>query len=167
MKLSSLLHITAIVISLAYSHKALPLSRDMQVDSTFFAVDSYELSPSMKERLDVLCTKLNFDTDSVTHIIVAGSSSPDGEEEYNRELSLKRAHAVASYIMRHPNINDIDVEYKGLGENWPYFKSLVEEDKNLPCRDKILALIGLECSFDIKEMRLRVIGGGRHLELSK
>lgn len=59
-------------------------------ETVFFAFDSYELDDVAKSTLDQLGTDGTY--------VVRGYASNEGSTEYNKELSLKRAEAVANYL---------------------------------------------------------------------
>lgn len=61
-----------------------------------FGYDSYTLNPSTKVNLEDLGKILNKYSD--TDILIEGHTDASGKEEYNMELSRKRATAVASYL---------------------------------------------------------------------
>lgn len=61
-----------------------------------FELNSYVLNSSTKQNLESLATTLNKYDD--TNILIEGHTDATGKDDYNMELSKKRASAVASYL---------------------------------------------------------------------
>ena len=81
-----------------------------------FDLDSYVLSPTTKGNLTALAKTLNKYED--THILIEGHTDKSGKDEYNMELSKKRAQAVASYLET-LNVKSSRVTTMGYGETQP------------------------------------------------
>lgn len=80
----------------------------------WFAFDSAELTDVAKRDLDCVNTE--------DEVVVAGYASPEGTEEYNKELSLRRAQAVADYL----TARGVKVkEVVGMGETVPEISRVV------------------------------------------
>ncbi|WP_260926248.1 OmpA family protein [Novosphingobium sp. 9] len=81
-----------------------------------FAVDSTAISPSFQATLDKVAASMNQYPNSL--IDVYGHTDSTGSDQYNMDLSQRRADSVASYLaMRGVNRNRIRTE--GLGERYP------------------------------------------------
>lgn len=63
----------------------------------YFAFDSYELTHEAKGYLDAIAELLNREPDTL--ITLDGHASPEGADEYNKRLSIKRARAVCNYLV--------------------------------------------------------------------
>lgn len=80
----------------------------------WFAFDSAELTDEAKKDLDLVPTE--------KEVSVVGYASPEGEEQYNKDLSLRRAQAVADYLKgRGVNVTNV----AGLGEAVPEISRVV------------------------------------------
>ena len=83
------------------------------IKPVFFGFDSYALSATAESKLDDLLTVLKrFPS---LHIQVNGHTDAVGDEQYNRNLSLNRAHAVAKYLMKN-GIDEERIRISAIGE---------------------------------------------------
>jgi len=74
----------------------LPMALDMD-ERGLFEFDRYELRNEVKSTLDVLAEKLK--AAEYDRLVILGYTDRIGTDEYNRQLSDKRAWAVAGYLM--------------------------------------------------------------------
>lgn len=96
--------------------------------------------------------------DSIT---IVASSSPDGNEASNLELSKKRAESVKTYIAsKYPYIANELIRAQYIGENWIGFKRLIEKDKNIPHRQKLLEIMNSKREEGAKEWLIRILADG-------
>ncbi|MFR7879109.1 MAG: OmpA family protein [Butyricimonas paravirosa] len=96
--------------------------------------------------------------DSIT---IVASSSPDGKEAYNLELSRKRAESVKAYITgKYPEIKKELVYARYTGENWVDFKRMIETDKNIPHRERLINIINSDRENGAKEWLIKTLANG-------
>ncbi|UCS93482.1 OmpA family protein [Echinicola marina] len=81
-----------------------------------FGFDSYQLTPSAQENVMKLAKILNDYPD--TNIMINGHTDSKGSDEYNQDLSEKRASSVANYL-KMQGINNIRLTTVGHGESMP------------------------------------------------
>lgn len=81
-----------------------------------FAFNKAELLPGGKEKLDQLAQKSQ--GAEVDRIVLAGYADRIGSEQYNRDLSERRAHAVAEYLAS-KGIDQSRLQVEGRGEDQP------------------------------------------------
>lgn len=81
-----------------------------------FALNSYELTSATKSNLANLAKTLNKYED--TNILIEGHTDQSGSEDYNLELSRKRALAVADYV-ESLGVKGSRVTTMGYGETQP------------------------------------------------
>ncbi|HWA34441.1 MAG TPA: OmpA family protein [Cyclobacteriaceae bacterium] len=81
-----------------------------------FALDSYELTPATKTNLANLAKTLNKYDD--TDILIEGHTDKTGADDYNMELSRKRALSVANYL-ESLGVKGARVTTMGYGETQP------------------------------------------------
>lgn len=91
-----------------------------------FDSGSNKLKPEAKRNIEELARVLNKYDD--TNIIVAGHTDSAGSEEYNQELSEKRADAVADYAARF-GVDSRRFSVTGYGESKPVAVNTTEEGK--------------------------------------
>ena len=95
-------------------------------DDVLFAFNSADLTPSMQSKLDSVMGKLQ--DPSVASIKVVGHTDSVGSDEYNQELSQKRASSVAEYLLsQHVAPNKVTSE--GKGESEPVADNDTEEGR--------------------------------------
>ncbi|NOT76063.1 MAG: OmpA family protein [Cyclobacteriaceae bacterium] len=81
-----------------------------------FALDSYVLNSSTKENLNSLAKTLNKYDD--TNVLVEGHTDATGKDDYNMQLSKKRANAVSDYL-ESLGVKGSRVTTTGYGETQP------------------------------------------------
>jgi len=86
----------------------MPVSR-----TVYFDLDSYTLKPESKELLDFLIQKLEANPEYFIELI--GHTDVEGTENYNLELSRRRASEVESYMLEQ-GIGVGRISTKGVGE---------------------------------------------------
>jgi OmpA-OmpF porin, OOP family len=82
----------------------------------FFDTDKYELLPRSFPELQKLVKLLN-DTPGLA-IEINGHTDNTGDEQHNRQLSLKRAESVANYLKSN-RIEEVRITYKGFASSIP------------------------------------------------
>ncbi|MEQ9448060.1 MAG: OmpA family protein [Rhodospirillaceae bacterium] len=84
--------------------------------SVTFSVDSASLKPEFYGPLnDVAATLVNYPS---TSIDVVGHASSDGPDDYNMQLSERRANSVSNYLVNQ-GVQPVRIRAYGMGENQP------------------------------------------------
>lgn len=99
-------------ISIALTSTAKPI----EIPNIFYDYDKWELRPESKEALDNLIQILN-DNPNIT-IELASHTDSRGSQEYNYELSQKRAQAVVNYLIENGIATD-RLKAKGYAQTQP------------------------------------------------
>lgn len=81
-----------------------------------FAVNSYQLNEISKDNLQTLAATLNKYDD--TNILIEGHTDSSGSDDYNYELSTKRANSVLQYLVDQAVVPN-RLTSVGYGENQP------------------------------------------------
>jgi outer membrane protein OmpA-like peptidoglycan-associated protein len=81
-----------------------------------FAYDSDDLSADARKKLGDLANILNKYPD--TYVLVEGHTDATGTDDYNMDLSRRRASSVASYL-KTVNVKDQRIQTKWYGESQP------------------------------------------------
>lgn len=102
-------YVDILVIKTAMGYKII-------ISSIEFDFNSYKLKPQSKKILDRLITILNKFKKYKVQII--GYTDSIGEEDYNLELSKKRAKSVYRYLIEH-DIDPNRLSFTGMGESNP------------------------------------------------
>jgi len=88
----------------------------MILNNIFFETDKYDLKPNSLTELNKVVRFLKESTS--VKIEIAGHTDNVGAEDYNKQLSLKRANAVAEYLIR-SGVKEEQVTQKGYGASNP------------------------------------------------
>jgi outer membrane protein OmpA-like peptidoglycan-associated protein len=81
-----------------------------------FAVDSTEISPSFQSALDRVAQSMVQYPDSL--VDVYGHTDSTGADQYNMNLSQRRADAVSRYLISR-GVSSARLQAKGMGESYP------------------------------------------------
>ena len=76
----------------------------------------------------------------VEQVIINSSSSPEGSDALNRQLSQKRRESILQYLRSRLKIKSDDNEYSSHITDWPLLRRLVEEDGAMPAEYREAAL---------------------------
>lgn len=81
----------------------------------FFAFDSDELAPSARDTLELVAECLDDGALKDREVVLVGHADPRGSDEYNKELGMSRAQAVAGFL-RQSGVPKTRIETKSAGE---------------------------------------------------
>jgi len=98
----------------------------IELDDTHFAHDSAALTPEGKAILDQNIRTLK--ANPKLRFLVAGYTSASGTDEYNQDLSERRATTVRDYLITEGGIAPDRLEQIGYGENRPALYEVDPED---------------------------------------
>jgi len=119
---------------------------------------NYRNNRTELDRIHTTIDKTRKDPDlEVTAISITGYASPEGNYNYNEQLSWDRAQALLTYLQNNSGLpaGIFDV-YPG-GEDWNTFRNLVVESY-LSNKDKVLSIIDSHEDPDEKERKLQSLG---------
>ena len=97
-----------------------------------FAVDSSDISANFYEILDSVALVLN--EFNKTLVEVAGHTDSTGDEQYNQQLSERRAQSAADYLNSKGVFN---ITVKGMGESAPVADNATAEGRAMNRRVEI------------------------------
>lgn len=101
----------------------------LKFETIEFDNGSSELKTSMYIDLDKLSDFLLDNPDF--KLKIAGHTDSDGSRDFNMDLSIERAKAIAEYIIYFGNISAARIETFGFGNSQPIVEEITEEDKAL------------------------------------
>jgi OmpA-OmpF porin, OOP family len=105
-----------------------------------FSFDSAELSGDAKAVIDERIQALRGQAKLTSTMRIEGHTDSTGPEDYNRQLSQRRAQSVADYIVsRSYNVKASDIEVIGMGESDPVASNASPEGRAENRRVVILA----------------------------
>lgn len=113
-----------------------------------FEIDKNDIQREEREKLTVLATFMKKYPD--TSAVIEGHTDDVGTDEYNMELSQRRAESVVDYLVHNLGIAPARLTAVGYGETRPLADNASEEGKRLNRR--IDAVIG--CVTDIAGLRV-------------
>jgi len=98
---------------------AVILKKDERIilNNVYFKIDSAELEPESFETLNGL--KIVFVDNPGIVVQIEGHTSSEGSDDYNLDLSERRAKAVADYIVSTLGVSSEQISSIGLGESKP------------------------------------------------
>ncbi len=101
----------------------------------------------------------------ISHIIVAGYSSPEGDLSKNRHLAYERAAALRDYLAVQTGIDPEKIDIHNGGVDWAGLRLQVEHS-DMGEKDEVVALMGNVSDMTEKEeealyAKLRGLNGGR------
>jgi outer membrane protein OmpA-like peptidoglycan-associated protein len=85
----------------------------------YFAYDSAFLTPPAREHLALVGQALRSPELANNRYLIAGHTDARGPDDYNTDLSYRRAWAVKRFLMRHYGIASWRLEVVGWGERYP------------------------------------------------
>ncbi len=94
-----------------------------------FDFDSAELSDDAKAVIDERIAKYRGKAELTKNVTVIGHTDSTGPEEYNMELSKRRAMSVAKYLEAHTDISDDQIDIIGMGETDPVASNDTKEGR--------------------------------------
>lgn len=98
---------------------------------------------------------------TLRRIEVSAQSSPEGTISYNEQLSQRRRASLEEYFTtKYPHIDPALWSFSAIAENWDLFHQHLQEDPNLPDREKILSISSSERDADAKEWLLKTMNQG-------
>jgi outer membrane protein OmpA-like peptidoglycan-associated protein len=114
----------------------IPLLRVVFPDRVFFDIDSAEIRPEALRILEIVSASLSREPPDVT-LFVAGHTDSTGPEDYNLELSKRRAEAVARGLVAR-GVGASQVWRVGFGETMPIRDNATEEGRGANRRVEFL-----------------------------
>ena len=106
--------------------------------SVLFDFDKSDLKPEAAEELHAVALKIK--ELSNVRIIIEGHTDSFGTDEYNRELSMRRAAAVKTYFVSEEGMEESGIESTGFGESRPIATNDTEEGRAENRRVEIIIL---------------------------
>lgn len=105
------------------------------------------------------------------HIVVTGSSSPDGTERVNAAMSQRRAEALAQYIYNKVGVDQSQVTIRNNRVDWAALRQMILDDPRMANANHVVYYLnGVVWSIEDGQTvsdrevvnRLKRIDGGRH-----
>ena len=133
--------------------------------SISFRVAKHNIERNYKQNSTVLNdvdskvrTILNNKDITLTGMTVEGWASPEGQADYNKALSERRANSFADYLSRTHGIKRSDMTVTGRGEDWAGVEKLIQES-NLPYKAALQEIIDNNAG-DARDPKVRTLNGG-------
>ncbi len=97
-------------------------------DKVYFAYDSDRILPKSYDLLDNVASVVNDHTE-IPMIFVEGHTDSDGNDNYNLQLSDRRAKSVMRYLIERGKVDPTRLKAKGFGEANPIDSNATEQGK--------------------------------------
>lgn len=89
----------------------------------FYLADNYRTLNDILESLRTLQSSQDI---RISHVVIAGFASPEGDLEFNNRLAYNRANAVMWYIYERIDLGEAQVMIYNGGEDWYGLREMVE-----------------------------------------
>lgn len=132
----------------------------LETNDADFSINSSSLpvTPGLRKIVAIIDTM--YADGTLRSIKIVGSASPDGPTDFNTELALRRAKAVAAYIESYvPGCRDM-IQVASDGENVSGFVDMMRKSTN-PEAARILDIFTGPGTEAEHEAKLRALDGGR------
>jgi len=96
--------------------KPVPTNKPIKLDNINYELGKWDLLPQAKGSLDKLVDLLKLNPEAI--IEISAYTDDTGDEQFNMDLSEKRAFAVVNYL-KEKGISDKNLKSKGYGESLP------------------------------------------------
>lgn len=106
------------VAEMAAEPVAAPAAMSSATASINFGFDSADLDPASQAAVDSLLQQVK-SSGNVKAVRLTGHTDRIGTEEYNLDLSLRRASAVSDYLTQNAGVDPQMIEISGKGESQP------------------------------------------------
>jgi OOP family OmpA-OmpF porin len=106
--------------------------------SVLFDFDKATLKPEAAEELHAVALKIKELSD--VRIIIEGHTDNFGTDEYNRDLSMRRAAAVKEFFVAEEGMDETSIESTGFGESRPIATNDTDEGRAKNRRVEIIIL---------------------------
>jgi outer membrane protein OmpA-like peptidoglycan-associated protein len=116
--------------------KAVVKEEVIVIRDVHFQFDSAKLTPSDKEVLNTIATRLKQESSS-TRLTVTGHTDSVGSDKYNQKLSDRRAHSVVEYLISQGVPRSSFVSVTGAGESQPVADNKTADGRALNRRTEI------------------------------
>ena len=94
-------------------------------------------------------------------VSVRAYSSPEGNVTYNHNLARRRARAVKGYLVwKYPHLNQYSIHTDACVSEWEGLLPFIGSFPDIPCRSQIMDILSSDISNEVKETRLKAVGGG-------
>lgn len=114
--------------------------RKFRFPDVSFDFDQWSLSAEGKKQLSEVAEQIRNDKKWI-YIRIDGHTDAIGSTGYNKDLSLKRAISVASYLINREGIDPSRLFLKGMGKSRPIADNAVSEGRRQNRRSEVLLLI--------------------------
>lgn len=99
--------------------------------------------------------------DWIHTIVIVGSASPVGSQQYNHDLAYERARILGQWVAGMPGGEKLRIYAISAGEDWETFAQQVHAGYDKKNRQEVLAIIDADAPNDEKERKLYNLDGGK------
>lgn len=117
--------------------------RKFRFPDVMFEFGQMDLSEELKKSLSEVAEQIRNDN-KWAYLRIDGHSDGIGSDKYNLDLSLKRAIAIATYLITREGVEPGRVFVKGMGKSKPIADNVTTEGRRINRRFEILFLVPAE-----------------------
>lgn len=135
-----------------------------------YTVGNAEIKPSLagnQSELDRIRHSIEnirkFEGVKINMISIKSYASPEGTWQSNQNLSERRAAAITGWLSRNYDLHGIELNSRGMGEDWDGLSELIRVDAGMSTFEKeyVLDIIKTTGIFDGREKLIMEYNGGR------
>ena len=126
-----------------------PVTRIRYGEHTFFDSDKADILPESSKILDVMAEQMNRDLPD-TSLVMLGHTDSVGTDEYNNQLSLRRAAAVMNELAKR-GVNTEQMSTVAIGESQPIATNATDEGRALNRRVEFMLSRFAEANYVVIE----------------
>ena len=112
------------VVAAAPTYESMNLSAN-----ALFAFDSAELTAEGKTALQALGDDIRAKGATLVDVDIVGHTDSMGPEEYNQQLSLRRAAAIKEFLVQEKGVDASIIDVSGMGESQPVADNATAEGR--------------------------------------
>ena len=121
----------------------------------------YAENLTARKALVKVVKELSTDKQTRRSIIIEGAASPIGNEEYNRDLALRRAKVLKQILSKLDGGDKIRIYTISSGEDWITFTQHIQQSYHRANRQQVLDILLSDASNNEKEQQLHALDNGK------
>lgn len=156
------------IVSRAYEEQILAQKLNTQLSNTAIKYEHDKVRPNwgymgnnITYRTILEVVKELSARDWIHTIVIVGSASPVGSQQYNHDLAYERARILGQWVAGMPGGEKLRIYAISAGEDWETFAQQVHAGYDKKNRQEVLAIIDADAPNDEKERKLYNLDGGK------
>jgi len=124
-----------------------------------FDVNKYSLrpTPQLKKAAELIRDR----KETLIHVWIHGSASPEGPVAWNQKLGKYRAKALADYLSQETGLTPCSFRIYNLGEDWRTLEETLKDHEDFPNREHIQEILSEEQDDEMRKQKIVKLDGGK------